>query len=166
MNAAPANPQRHTRGRSAFALAEVLVAVALMSVAFVSLYLGISTSFAITQVSRENLRATQIMLERMEGIRLYNWNQLVYSNMIPSNFVAYYYPAGKLGESKGIAYGGTINIGAANLNPSASYSDRMRAITVTVSWTNSNGGNQKIVRQRSMTTYTARDGVQNYVINN
>ena len=42
----------------------------------------------------------------------------------------------------------------------------MRAITVTVLWTNSNGGGQPIVRRRSMTTYAARDGIQNYVIDN
>ena len=137
-----------------------------MSVAFVSLYLGISSSFAVTKLSRENLRATQIMLERMEGIRLYNWDQLLYSNMIPSSFVSYYYAAGTNGESKGIAYGGTISVGPANLNPSATYGDRMRAITVTVLWTNSNGGGQPIVRRRSMTTYAARDGIQNYVIDN
>jgi len=165
MNVATTHPQSRKQGRSAFTLAEVLVAVALMSVAFVSLYLGVSSSFAITQLSRENLRATQIMLERMEGIRLYNWNQLVYSNMIPGNFVTYYYPGGTNGVSKGIAYGGTISIGSANLNPTATYSNRMRGITVTVSWTNSSGG-QRIVRQRSMTTYASRDGIQNYVINN
>ena len=153
------------RKRSAFTLAEVLVAVSLMSVAFVSLYLGISSSFAITQLSRENLRATQIMLERMEGIRLYNWNQLIFSNMIPSTFTAHYYPAGTNGGSKGIMYGGEISVGSANLNPTATYANRMRAVTVNISWTNSNG-TQKIVRRRSMTTYVARDGIQNYVINN
>src|SRR5688572_12216267 len=112
-----ANRHCSSRGRSAFTLAEVLVAVSLMSVAFVSLYLGISSSFAITQLSRENLRATQIMLERMEGIRLYNWNQLIFSNMIPSTFTAHYYPAGTNGGSKGIMYGGEISVGSANLNP-------------------------------------------------
>ena len=142
------------------------MAVALISVALVSLYLGVSSSFAITQLSRENLRATQIMLERMEGIRLYNWYQLNYSNMIPSTFIAYYYPSGTNGESKGITYGGAINIGAANLNPSATYSNLLRTVTVTVTWTNASGWGQPIVRRRSMSTYAARDGVQNYVINN
>lgn len=153
-------------GRLAFTLTEVLVAVALMSVAFVSLYLGVSSSFAITQVSRENLRATQIMLERMEGIRLYNWNQLVYSNMIPSTFIEYYYPEASGGQSRGIAYGGRIEISAANLNPTATYTHLMRSISVTVFWTNSSGGGQPLVRQRTMTTYSARDGVQNYVFAN
>lgn len=156
--------QNHSRANSAFALAEVVVAVVLISVAFISLYLGVSSSFAITQASRENLRATQIMLERIEGLRLYNWNQLLYSNMIPSTFVAYYYPGASEEESRGIAYDGTIEIGPADMNPAATYEDRMRAITVTVTWTNG-GGAGRLARSRSMTTYAARDGIQNYVIN-
>jgi len=167
MKFVPVNYQRRTARWAAFTLAEVLVAVALMSVGFVSLYLGVSSSFAVTQMSRENLRATQIMIERIEGIRLYNWNQLNYSNnMIPGTFISHYFPAGTNGESKGITYGGEINIGVANLNPSATYSDLMRAVTVRVTWTNSIRGGQQIVRRRSMTTYAARDGIQNYVINN
>src|SRR6266508_4273052 len=74
MNLASATRQTPALGRLAFAIAEVLVSVALMAIVFVSLYLGMSSGFAVTKLSRENLRATQIMLERLEGIRLYNWN--------------------------------------------------------------------------------------------
>ena len=158
-------PQIRIRRRLAFTLAEVVIAILLMTVMFVVLYLGVSASFAVTQVSRENLRATQIMLERIEGIRLYNWNQLIYSNMIPRTFVAYYYPSATNGESRGIAYTGAVEIGPVDLEPSATYADRMRAVTVSVTWTNS-GGVGPVVRQRSMTTYAARDGIQNYVIKN
>jgi len=149
----------------AFALAEVLVSVALMAIVFVSLYAGMSSGFAVTKIARENLRATQIMLERLEGIRLYNWNQLCYSNMIPATFTTYYYPSITNGQSSGISYQGTISVAAPNLNPSATYADRMRAITVTIYWTNDNGASQ-VVHRRSMTTYSARDGVQNYVYSN
>src|SRR5690349_17496125 len=60
MNVAPKSGRTQVRARSAFALAEVLVSVALMAIAFISLYAGISSSFAVTKLSRENLRATQI----------------------------------------------------------------------------------------------------------
>ena len=165
MNFASATHQTPARGRLAFALAEVLVSGALMAIVFVTLYTGMSSGFAVTKLARENLRATQIMLERMEGIRLYNWNQLCYSNMIPATFNAYYYPAITNGQSGGINYQGTISIAAPVLNPSANYSDLMRAITVTLYWTNANGA-APIVHRRSMTTYSARDGVQNYVYSN
>ena len=145
----------------AFTLAEVSISVAIMGIVFVSLYAGMSSGFAVTQLARENLRATQIILERMEGLRLYNWNQLNYSNMIPVNFTNYYYPLAKTGESKGIAYKGTMAITNAALNPSASYADQMRKITVSITWTNG-----KVRRSRTMTTFSARNGLQNYVFDN
>ena len=166
MNLVTTTHPQPMRARRAFALAEVLVTVASLAIMFVTLYLGMSSSFAVTRLSRENLRATQIMLERVEGIRLYNWNQLCYSNMLATNFTTYYYPFATNDQSKGIAYQGTMVVAPANLNPTASYANDMRAITVSVFWTNSNGGDTQIVRRRSMTTYAARNGVQNYVYNN
>ncbi|TAK99897.1 MAG: hypothetical protein EPO07_10450 [Verrucomicrobia bacterium] len=150
----------------AFTLAEVVVGVAVMSVAFVSLYLGMSGGFAITQTARENLRATQIIIERMEGLRLYNWNQLVHSNAsnggLPTNFTSYYYPNGLAsGTNKGVRYDGTMRWGPASLSPSASYADKMRSITVTVTWTSG-------VRSRTNTmwSYVSQYGIQNYVFSN
>ena len=140
---------------------EVIMGVALTGFMFVSLYGGISSGFAVTQLARENLRGTQIMLERMEGIRLYNWDQLVYSNMIPATFTNYYYPLASNGQSKGIVYSGNMSVSNATLNPWASYGDKLRTITVSISWTNSN-----IPRSRSMSTYVSKNGVQNYVYNN
>jgi type II secretory pathway pseudopilin PulG len=151
--------RRGSRGNQmAYTLAEVIVSVALVAILFVSLYGGMTSGFAVTQASRENLRATQIMLEYMEGIRLYNWDQLTSSNWIPSTFTNYYYPLAIAGESRGIPYYGTIAVTNANLNPASSYSTNMRSIVVTVNWTNAN-----TPKTRTMTTYVARNGVQNYV---
>jgi hypothetical protein len=145
----------------AYTLMEVVMAVALLAIMMISLYGGITSGFAVVQLARENLRSTQIMLERMEGIRLYRWDQLVYSNMIPSTFTAYYYPLAASGESKGIAYNGTMVVTNANLSPAATYGANMRLITVTLAW---NSGNVR--RTRSMSTYVSKNGVQNYVYNN
>ena len=49
-------------------MVEVLVAVSLVGIMFVSLYSGISSGFAVVQLARENLRATQILQEKMETI--------------------------------------------------------------------------------------------------
>jgi prepilin-type N-terminal cleavage/methylation domain-containing protein len=148
-------------GASAFSLIEVLVGVAIMGVMFVSLYAGMSSGFAVTQLARENLRATQIMLERMEGIRLFNWDQVNYSNMIPSTFVAHYYPLASGTESKGIEYHGTMQTTNAALYGGASYENSMRKIVVSVRWTNN-----AVARSRSMTSYVSKFGIQNYVYNN
>ena len=152
--------------QSAYTLIEVVIGVAIVGIAFVSLYAGMSGGFAVTQLSRENLRATQIILERMEGLRLYNWNQLCYSNTVypgylPTTFTNYYYPLASNGESKGIAYIGSMTVTNAELNPYATYGSNMRKVIVSVRW--ESGGVQ---RTRTMTTYQALNGMQNYVYSN
>src|SRR5262249_34072922 len=121
-----------------YTLMEVVMAVALLALMLVSLYGGISSGFAVIQLARENLRSTQIMLERMEGIRLYNWNQLNYSNMIPGTFTAYYYPLASNGESKGLAYSGQMIITNAYLSPAATYNTNMRQVIVILNWNSGN----------------------------
>jgi type II secretory pathway pseudopilin PulG len=151
------------RGERAHTLVELVVSVALLAVMFVALFGGMSGGFAVTQVARENLRATQILLERMEGIRLFNWEQLCYSNWIPSQFTNYYYPLAMTnsGESLGIKYVGTMTIVAnPTLTPSASYSTNMVAVVANINWTSCG-----VPRSRTMSTYVGRNGVQNYVYN-
>jgi hypothetical protein len=150
----------HT-SQMAFALVEVVVGAGLLGIMMISLYGGMSSGFAVTQLARENLRGTQIMLERMEGIRLYNWDQLTTSNMIPASFTNYYYPLAANGESKGIAYKGTMLITNASMTPSATYSTNMRIVTVSISWKSG-----KVQRNRSMSTYVSKNGIQNYVFDN
>ena len=145
----------------AFTLAEVMVGVAIIGIVFVSLYAGMSSGFAVTQLARENLRATQILMERMEGIRLYNWNQIVYSNMIPTRFTNYYYPLAAGSQSQGVPYYGQMFIWQPGLNPSATYSTNMRAVVAMVTWTNNN-----VPRWRWIWTYVSKHGVQNYVYYN
>jgi prepilin-type N-terminal cleavage/methylation domain-containing protein len=148
------------RQKAAFTLVEVMIAVAILGIMFVALYGGMSSGFAVTQLARENLRATQIMLERMEGIRLYNWEQVVYSNMVPTTFVAHYYPLASNGESQGMPFYGRLIVTNAGITDTT-YGDRMRLITVQLRWTNAN-----VPRFRTMSTYISRAGVQNYVYYN
>lgn len=144
----------------AYSLAEVVVAVAILGMMLIGLFGGISYGFATTQASRENLRATQILIERLEGLRLYNWNQLVYSNWVPPTFTSYYYPLTNAGESAGILYSGTMVITNDGL-PNTSYAADLRAVIVSVNWTSAG-----IPRSRTLTTYVARYGMQNYIFNN
>src|SRR5215469_10590415 len=114
--------ETHKRASLAYTLIDVMMGVALMGTMMISLYGGIASGFAITKLARENLRSTQIMLERMEGVRLFNWNQLTNSTLIPSTFTSTYYPLATTNGNQGITYYGTMSIGAAtNLNPSVGY---------------------------------------------
>jgi type II secretory pathway pseudopilin PulG len=146
-------------GEAGFTFVEVLVAVSLVLTLFVSLYLGLSFGFAVTRSEREDLRATQIMLERMEGIRLFTWDQLEDSSKNPPTFTNYFTPSD---SGYGAEYIGTMNVTTnPALNPPASYSTNMRLVTVTVHWVSGN-----VTRTRSMSTYVSKNGVQNYIYNN
>jgi len=145
--------------RRAFTLVEVLVATAITTITLLGLFGGISYAFCETQLARENLRATQIMLERMEGIRLYTFDQLVSSNMFSTTFSAAYYPLATTNEASGLTYYGNFSL--SDPGTGAGYNSDMRLVTISVTWTNSYG-TSKIPRNRQMQTQISRYGVQNY----
>ena len=147
---------------SADTLAEVLVGVGLLGLFFASLFSGMSRCTGLTQIAREDLRATQILLERIEGIRLFNWNQLVYSNnLCPATFTSSYCPIANDSGSTGFTYYGTMVITNISDELASSYSNQIRAIIVTLNWTNAG-----VSHTRKMTTYQAKYGAQNYAFNN
>lgn len=143
------------RGASAFTLVEVLVSMALFAMGFVSLYAGIASGIQIIEVARENLRATQVMVEKTETMRLYSWDQVISGTNIPTRFTDSFYPQG-LGGGQGITYYGTVAI--SNVSFSSTYSKDLRLVTIEVRWTNFN-----IPRFRQMHTYIAQNGLQNYI---
>ena len=59
-----------------FNLIEVMVAVWIIGLMIVSLYGGFSYAFSAIRLSRENTRAAQILAERMEVVRLLNWDEV------------------------------------------------------------------------------------------
>src|SRR6266581_4841812 len=85
-----------TSSQSAFTLTEVLVALLVVSIMVVSLYTGVSSGFALVKLAREDLRATQIMLQRVETLRLYKWSNFTDASYFSTNnYTEYYDPAGQ-----------------------------------------------------------------------
>src|SRR2546428_12992258 len=74
-------------GQSGHTLVEVMVSLSVLGFMVVSLYAGISSGFAVLRVARENLRATQILQERMEVLRLIRWDDVA-PGFIPTTFTA------------------------------------------------------------------------------
>lgn len=139
---------------AAFSLMEILVALAIGSMMFVSLYSGLSSGFAVVQLARENLRATQILQEKMETIRLYTWDQINTSGFIPTNFADVFYTATQY--TGGLTYTGSVSISAAPITES--YSNDLKMVTVKVTWDSAN-----VLRSREMSTFVSRYGLQNYI---
>ena len=140
---------------AAFSLVEVLVAMVVLGVLLVSLYAAIAWGFAVMRLARENIRATQVMTEKMETIRLYNWDQVNSNGFIPLTFSVPYYPIGQTNGS-GLTYYGRMSID--NVNFGNSYDVDMKQITVTLNWTNAN-----LPRTRTVQTLVSRYGLQNYI---
>jgi type II secretory pathway pseudopilin PulG len=149
------------RGTRAFTLVEVLISAGILAFMMLSLYTAFTLGFASIETTREELRATQLMMQKVEAIRLCTWNQL--SNC-PGTFTANYNPLPTTNGSAGALYSGTlVTTGAAtNIPDSASYKNKVHLITVTVTWTNFIGNN-KIIHTRQMQTLAAYYGMQNYI---
>src|SRR6185295_9038660 len=94
----------------AFTLPEVMVSVFLIAMSIAGLYLGLGQGFTFTQENCQNMRATQIVGEKMETIRLYTWDQVTNSTFIPRTFTNYFYPTGNSNGNKGIPFIGTLTI--------------------------------------------------------
>ena len=142
-------------GRRAFSLAEVMFATVIIAVVFVSLYVAISQGFGVVQVARENLRATQIMQEQVEILRILNWDQIT-TNPPPWNFTASFYPAG-LTNQQGLVYCGSVNL--TNAPVSSAYTGDVRLAVISISWTNGH-----VPRQREMRTLVSHYGLHNYFL--
>jgi type II secretory pathway pseudopilin PulG len=150
--------RQNSRPQKAYTLLEVLVAVAATGLVSGSLFAGLGSGFSLIQVTRENLRATQVLLERMETIRLYRWDQITDDTFIPKTFTNYFYPDALTTGGGGIRYTGTIAVTTVSADVPAAYRDEMRQVRVQVGWMSG-----RTPRQREMVTYTSRHGMQNYV---
>jgi hypothetical protein len=101
------------------------------------------------------------LLQRVETLRLYNWNQVLdTTRYLKPTFKDRYDPV----ATNGTVYAGTITTNVPSL-PGAAYTNNMRTVTVTLFWTNypHKPNTNIIVRSRQMQTYVARYGMQNYL---
>ena len=145
---------------SGFTLTETLVAVLIAGVMLPTLFTGLANAFSTVQATRENLRATQIMVQRMEAVRLASYKTLQDPAFYPTNYTEYYCPSGPT-SGKGTVYTLQYNWtnGLSSLPPS--YRSNMMLVTVTASWKSGN-----VQRTCSMQSYVARYGIQRYISGN
>jgi type II secretory pathway pseudopilin PulG len=150
------------RSRAAFTLVEASVGTLLVGLVAIALYAGFSSGFAAVQTARENLRATQILVQRMETVRLLTWSQILDTNRyLKPIYIDYYDPTGLSSNSAGERYTATVRA-ILPTNLPAAYRTNVRDITITLYWTNRNG-KQAVTHSREMTTRVARIGMQQYI---
>jgi len=140
----------------AFSLIETMIAISILGTLLIGLYASIGYGFQVLQLARENFRATQIMLDKTESIRLYQWDQINTPGFIPTNFSAPFFAVESTNQSSELTFSGLIQI--TNAISTASYKTNLRLVKVQLQWTSSG-----VVRTREMTTLICRDGLQRYI---
>ncbi len=182
---------RNRRTQAGVTLIEALVSMGVFGVSVLSLYAGMSMGFSIIGNARENLRATQVMVEKMETIRLYSWDQINTPGFIPATFTESYFPAdaggggsGEPATAQGQTEGdGTVQIvtyaeGGGETAQSNYANGVVFAGRVTVgngpSGHSYSGDMRRVLitvawtsggqtHNRSMVSYISRNGLQNYI---
>jgi hypothetical protein len=152
--------------QSAFTLLEVAAGTAVMAIVFVTIFSVMQMGLFMTTTSRENVRGTQIMLDKMEGIRLYSPTQLTNSGFLATAFTNWFCETNNIGlanvQGYGVMYTGAITI--APVIFATTYSSNMEQITVNVGWVSGGVGN--MAHTRSMSTFYGIKGLYNYVWTN
>lgn len=150
------NNQNQSAG---FSLIENVVSLTIVAVMLTSLYASFASGFSTVRVSRENMRATQILLTKLESVRVSSYDKLTNSAYYPASFTEYFDPKDKAAGGAGVVYQGayTASVPAVGTLPE-SYRTNMLLITVSLNWT---AGNTQ--HTRSMQTYAARDGMAGFV---
>jgi uncharacterized protein (TIGR02598 family) len=147
------------RRRDGYTLIEVLLAIFIAAVTASVLFSAFDGGFALLRTTREDLRATQILSQRTEAIRLFTWQDLTNS---ATTFRDYYNPSGTNAVSRGTVYTVRITPIIAPTNMPAAYQNQIQLVTISVTWTNYLG-KQAVSHSRQMETLSAQHGMQAFL---
>ncbi len=151
---------RKPASRSGFTLVETLVATVIAAIVLPSFYAALATGFAMVKAAREDQRATQVIVQRMEAVRLASYKTLQNPTSYPTNTTEYYYEAGKTNGTGGVAYTISYTWTTNSLLPPV-FRGNTLLVTVGATWKSGN-----VQHSRSMQSYVARYGIQRYVSGN
>jgi prepilin-type N-terminal cleavage/methylation domain-containing protein len=147
------------RGRRAFSLVEVSAAMALVGITLIAMLGSLNWVVSCVQWTREGARATQLMEEKLDTLRLYSWDQLNTPGFISTNFVATFSTlenGAAMAYGSGLIYTGTVTIGSSPLTEA--YGSQVKLVTVSLRW---NSGHRPRLAQ--MSTFVAQYGMQSFV---
>jgi type II secretory pathway pseudopilin PulG len=145
---------------AAFTLVETMVSVTLSAIMLSSLYACLASGIAIERITSEDLRATQILVQRLERVRLCSFDQVTDPDYNPRTSSESYNPSGAARGTGGAVYNITFtpSVPAVGTLPE-SYRTNMLLVTVGATWKSG-----EVQRSRSMQTWVSRSGIQTYVM--
>ena len=139
---------------------EVVIGLLILGISCLALYGAIAMGYTSVWFGRENLLATQIIQEKIEAVRLYNWEQINDPSFIPGTFQVVDGPnndsSRRSTTGSGTVYEGKVTIGDPPF--ASNYQDRMKLVTVELRWKTG-----KVQRQRSLSTLVTLNGLHTFV---
>jgi hypothetical protein len=132
-----------------------MVGFLILGVTIAALCGGFSFGFNSIKLSQEEVRADQILVQKLESLRIYQFTN-VNSFYIPTNFTAYYSQSNAV---HGVTYNGTIAISpfVPSLAAPEAYSNTLKQVTASISWF-SGGMNHT----RTMMTLVSTNGLSTF----
>jgi hypothetical protein len=131
-----------------------MVGFLILGITIAALCGGFSFGFNTIKLSQEEVRADQILVQRLETLRVYNWTNVI-NGYVTTNFPAYYSTSNAV---HGVTY--NVSVSVSPFVPSAtleSYSNTLRQVTARVSWF-SEGMNHT----RTMMTLVSTNGIATF----
>ena len=135
-----------------FSIIEAMVGFLVLGIVIAALCSGFSFGFNAIKLSQEDVRADQILVQKLDTLRIYDWSKIT-NNFIPTNFTAYYSTSNAI---HGVTYTGTVSV-ARFAATGESYSNTLRQVTATVSWFS-----EGQPHSRTMTTLVSQKGLLTY----
>ena len=120
----------------------------LLMLVVAGLFGAFSFGFSTIKVSQEDVRASQILLQKLETLRIYDWSKIT-NGWFPTNFTVNFSTNG------GVTYDVAIAIDPVPM--AESYSNTLRQVTVSLSWVSTG-----VPRYRVATTLVSQNGIQTY----
>jgi prepilin-type N-terminal cleavage/methylation domain-containing protein len=145
--------------KRAYTLVEVLVAVALLGLMMTIFFMGIGQGYLNLNTTRQDLRATQILTQKAEAVRLCTWIELT---NLPPAFTDYYLDSSASNSGMTTYYGTISVVDATNVPSTVSYYNKIKLVTVSVTWTNY-AYDHSYAHTRSIQTIAAYNGLVNYI---
>jgi type II secretory pathway pseudopilin PulG len=145
------------RKRKGFTLVEAVFSFGIFGIVFTALLSGITWNLSSVKFARETSRATQIIAEKLDTIRLYSWDQINTPGFIEPQFqVPMYCTNSRSGQGPGLICTGVITMATSPLTES--YGTNLLLITVDLYWPST-----PAVRHAQMSTFVSKYGLQGYI---
>jgi hypothetical protein len=132
-----------------------MVGFFLLGIVIAALFGGFSFGFNSIKISQEDVRADQILVQKLETVRMYQWTNII-NGYIPTNLPPAYYSTSN--SLHGATYNVTMSVSpfVPSATPEA-YQSTLRQVTATVSWFSEN-----MNHTRSMSTLVSSNGLMTY----